>query len=1165
MRKWLVAAMAAVLCVGVLRGQGEVSFEDGENWQSHVRASGAVMEIVGEHAVDGAKSAKIFFKGSAKDTWPGVTVVFSPEEYKGQSVLTFSIWHEEETALDISYRMDFTEGTPIYGGMGVQPRQKAPVQLFLNMKDADGNPKYPKAILLYRRMPREDSTIWLDNLRLSDKVGTFKEYAYVPQQYNNDVTEEEKAMGAQLFRHHWMIHVFPNVKPSRSHADVIFETEDVMLDATVCPGETEPMTLSIHALKDLKKVAIAFPEDLKSADGGTIPAKSFSISTIRCMNKRPTYQLKSYYADIPMILDREQTLEIKNGTTRSFWLDVAIPKDAKAGIYKGMAELDLDGVKKSIPVEIRVRGFSLPEEKTQFFGEYYTHPGDIALIDSDLAYMRSLGMTSLGLCIHPNVDDCRYENGKVILSWKKDDAFVATMEAYKRHGYPCPVILLADPGATFARKQGLKITQDEFFTVHQAFWKAMQEEVKARGWAELIVQPVDEPAWRGKAAMDENVSLLKSLKQVPGLRTEQDGPGDAYFHNVAGPYADVWNNNGAVGTPEVMAKLKAEGKLAMLYNCDVESYRPVTSRYVTGFFQVRSGADGVFNWAFRSFHGSPFNDFDSPLGDTTNYYPGEGKIKGGPGIGLVSAREGIDDYKYIKYLKQLIKERPGEKADYAQRVLDAILESIQYRPAVRNEAKFTHMGDKDGKGFIDGVLNLNTGWDLLDYDMAREIIAGQIEELLGLSEKSQGGKKAVLSCELNATPDIEFLKANSKPNSHQVVVTTCEKSPLLDGKLDDDCWKTAGVMDNFSLMDGSGKPTAATKAWVTTDGVNLYVAVECEEKLMGNIITNVRENQGAVYSDDCVEVFIDSDYSGREYYQICVNSLGYYYTGGSKGSWTPLLKTAASRGDDRWTVEMAIPLADLKIKNRLFGFNVCRERRPLEVFELICWSPTGERFGEPSRFGEASFEHTLLAEVDLDSVKPGNSKMTVYLRDGKHYEDLSLSIDYKLIANGKTIEQRTVTYTGIELSEKNDSNKQSMDLMPIVQEIQLKQGGELQVLALLKDKNGKVLGKRMQQKTIPDAVIISVFGGVFSKEQNWRSLGFIHYGSEKGQELEMAVWAKSNPDKKTIVKLKEKDNLAQIRLAEGTFLPLEEICAELRDAKTKRVIGHAEKKIFTIR
>ncbi|MBO4527199.1 MAG: hypothetical protein J5743_06215, partial [Victivallales bacterium] len=138
MRKWFVAAVAAVLCAGVLRGQGKISFEDGENWQSHIGAGGAVMEIVGEHAVDGSKSAKIFFKGAAKDTWPGVFITFSPEEYKGQSVLTFSIWHEEEANLDISYRMDFAEGTPIYGGMSVEPRRKSPVQLFLNMKDEDG-------------------------------------------------------------------------------------------------------------------------------------------------------------------------------------------------------------------------------------------------------------------------------------------------------------------------------------------------------------------------------------------------------------------------------------------------------------------------------------------------------------------------------------------------------------------------------------------------------------------------------------------------------------------------------------------------------------------------------------------------------------------------------------------------------------------------------------------------------------------------------------------------------------------------------------------------------------------------------------------------------------------------------------------------------------------
>ena len=1152
-----ISVLLVLSSVVALHGQGKISFEDGENWQSHVRSDGAVMEIVGDHAADGAKSAKIFFKGAAKDTWPGVFITFTPEEYKGQSVLSFNIWHNEEANLDISYRMDLAEGTPIYGGMGVEPHRKSPVQLYLNMKDEDGNPKYPTRILLYRRMPREDSTIWLDNLCLSDKVGTFKEYAYIPAGDYRDVTEEEKAMGAQLFQLHWMKHVFPNRKPYPE------ETAAVVLKATACPGETETMTLSIHALKDLNAVTISFPKALENENGGTIPADAFSVSTIRCMNKRPTYQSKSYYANIPMILDGEQTLQIKNGTTRSFWLDVAVPKDAKAGLYKGMAVLDLDGVKASVPVEIRVRGFVLPDEKTQFFGEYYTHPGNIALIDSDLAYMRSLGMTSLGLCISPNVDDCRYENGKAILAWKKDDAFVAAMEAYKRHGYPCPIILLADPGVTFARKQGLKMTDDEFFTVHQAFWKAMLEEVKNRGWAELIVQPVDEPAWRGKAVMDENVSLLKSLKQVPGLRTEQDGPGDAYFHNVAGPYADVWNYNGAVGTPEVMAKLKKEGRLAMLYNCDVESYRPVASRYVAGFFQARSGADGVFNWAFRSFHGSPFNDFDSPLGDTTNYYPGEGKIKGGPGIGLVSSREGIDDFKYIQYLRQLIKEHPGEKADYAESVLNAILESIQYKPVVRNEAHFTDMGDKDGKGFIVGVLNLNTGWELEDYDRAREIIAGQIEELLGLAEKTQGGKTAVLSCQLKN--DNSGLSGDSKgfyvKKKHQVTVTNCKNAPLLDGKLDDACWKTAGGMDNFSLIDG-GKPTAETKAWVTTDGVNLYVAVECEEKLMGNIIANIRENQGAVYNDDCVEIFVDSNYLERDYYQVCVNSLGYYYTGGSKGLWQPSLKTAANRGDDRWTVEMAIPLADLKIKGRLFGFNVCRERRPLEVFELICWSPTGERFGEPRRFGEASFEGSLLAGISLDGVKPGNSSMTVYLRDDKPYENLSLCIDYKLVAKGQTIDRGTVTYSGIQLSGKMDGPL--VDLKPFEQKVQLKQGGELQVLVLLKDKDGNILAKRMQQKTVPDILSFEMMWP-FTNRWNWRCFGHMQYGADDGQELEMAVWAKSNPDKKTIVKLKKDDNFAQIMLTEGAFMPLDEIRAELRDAKTKRVLGHAEKKIFTER
>ena len=190
--------------------------------------------------------------------------------------------------------------------------------------------------------------------------------------------------------------------------------------------------------------------------------------------------------------------------------------------------------------------------------------------------------------------------------------------------------------------------------------------------------------------------------------------------------------------------------------------------------------------------------------------------------------------------------------------------------------------------------------------------------------------------------------------------------------------------------------------------------------------------------------------------------------------------------------------------------------------------------------------------------------MTVFLREGTYYKDLSLCIDYKLIANGQTIQQKTVTYTGIELSDKIDFDRPTVDLKLIEQEIQLKQGGELQVLVLLKDKDGKILDKRMQQRTVPEVMSLEP-NWPFTDRGNWRCLGHMQYGAEEGQELEMVVWAKSNPDRKTVVKLKEKDIFAQIKLVDGAFMPLDEICAELRDAKTKRVIGHAEKKIFTIR
>jgi hypothetical protein len=90
-------------------------------------------------------------------------------------------------------------------------------------------------------------------------------------------------------------------------------------------------------------------------------------------------------------------------------------------------------------------------------------------------------------------------------------------------------------------------------------------------------------------------------------------------------------------------------------------------------------------------------------------------------------------------------------------------------------------------------------------------------------------------------------------------------------------------------------------------------------------------------------------------------------------------------GTDAWTVELAVPLADVGIAGA-FGFNVCRERRPMETLELSCWSPTGGAFGSPERFGVATLGGAWIGQVQLPPARLGTNRFAVTLTNESDQE-----------------------------------------------------------------------------------------------------------------------------------------------------------------------------------
>ena len=182
------------------------------------------------------------------------------------------------------------------------------------------------------------------------------------------------------------------------------------------------------------------------------------------------------------------------------------------------------------------------------------------------------------------------------------------------------------------------------------------------------------------------------------------------------------------------------------------------------------------------------------------------------------------------------------------------------------------------------------------------------------------------------------------------------QAPEIDGRLDDPAWQEAGVLERFVSLDARAFPEAQTTAYVGHDDEHLYVAVRCVEPLMDQVRTDARPGSGQVWTDDCVELFINPDPTGREYAQFIINAAGVLQDNlPGERAVAYGRRAAAARGEGEWTVEAVIPFGDLDAEPPAAGdiwrLNVCRSR--VAGRENSAWSPTlrSSDYHVPERFG----------------------------------------------------------------------------------------------------------------------------------------------------------------------------------------------------------------------
>lgn len=950
-----------------------------------------------EHATDGTHSLQVEVKGSEIDSWPGLRYVPTNPDLSAYAIIAYDVFLKGETPVTIKWRIEDATGREIFLSSTTNPcKNKVELWLRRNMYEIDF--RQIKSIYAYFSNPKSDSILYFDNFRFETTATRFKPMVFEETNPLLGPSAQDKERGYTLFGRPWLATVFPDSLPLSNELNP-------QLDSFGTPGQTVSVTFCIRSLQDLGDTSVSV-SDLTSGKS-SLSAGKVAVYPVSYRDKRRNFSSDYFVKDMPTFLEQRSSVKVAANRTQTFWLNVNIPATTAPGVYSGQVSVTTSLGKSSstLPLRIRVLPYKLSEPDNMLWGEYYRKPELFKTMDEkrasikhDLADQRHHGMTSVGLTFGLERNEYQVEGTEVRISPEPNGLYETFMKAYKRLSFPLPVIQLADDGQVAAGNHPLG--SPEWTKIYKNFWIAIAAYHKTHGWPQIIVQPMDEPEWKGPDERSRNILCLSTLKQIPGQRTEQNGPGNDYFLYEAGPFADVWNLNGSMKEESIIRQARETGHIITTYNNDVESYRPEAGRYFNGFYQLSAGTNGTYNWAYNGIVGNPYDDQATSSGNAVHFYPPMpdlGEV-GGSSTGWEGARAGIDDFKYAHTLRLAIARASKSKSNRAQRAatagaaaLASVLSSIEFRPiAGRSESFIAEMPRADGSKRFLGALKVPNGWDLDAYDRARWLLSTATMNILTSQDEIRSAPK------LNPLSGVDLLRnvrwtesqvdrlgADNAIRNHLTIPFVAGK-PVFDGELNDDVWQKAAKIDEFKLLNGEGKLNQQTHVWLYTDSKTLFFAVECLEKDIANIIASVDRDGGTIGNDDNLAIFIDPTLSRKRFFQIDINALGKIsLTHPTDMDWKPNLQRAAAidKAGKRWTVEMAIPLESMGPNKDVFGFNIARGRRVQECLELSSWWPTGPRPDVPEHFGVVSIGNRFLSSFKLGRGVLGTNEAVATVRN----------------------------------------------------------------------------------------------------------------------------------------------------------------------------------------
>ncbi len=198
-------------------------------------------------------------------------------------------------------------------------------------------------------------------------------------------------------------------------------------------------------------------------------------------------------------------------------------------------------------------------------------------------------------------------------------------------------------------------------------------------------------------------------------------------------------------------------------------------------------------------------------------------------------------------------------------------------------------------------------------------------------------------CVCAATASVAFAQepAAGERVVKTAVVTAITSSISIDGSLDEEAWRTAPPIGEFTQRqpDTGKPPTERTEVILLHDSNNLYIGVMCYDSDPRRVLGSQMARDASLNSDDRIEIVLDTFRDQRNAFYFATNPAGalvdglVFANGQSANEWDATWIVRTKRTDRGWSAEFAIPFKSLSFPSTrsVWGFNISRTvQRKLE-------------------------------------------------------------------------------------------------------------------------------------------------------------------------------------------------------------------------------------------